>query len=252
MIFTLVLIAIGILLFLVIGYNIVLQYKQKQQADLRSAVSRHRRVISETEDLLLNSARLPYSISLMLILHKRIFNALNHIQKVYPEMKGLKERLESSQNQVNQLQDKNATTTQQFRVPDNDGEAIQMLKVVKRLRSVIRSEHAYGRIATPTFIAEDRRLELMILKVNIENTIKRAMEAQAMRQWGTARQLLNKAINVINNISDKDEYMEHKLSQMHQMNNDMSEKLNKVKTQEAEERKEKDDLDMLFQPKKKW
>ncbi|MFM2483876.1 DNA repair protein [Celerinatantimonas yamalensis] len=256
MIFTLVLIAIGVLLFLVIGYNIVLQYKQKQQADQRAAIARQKTFISESEDLLLNSARLPYSTEIMLILHKRIMHSLQQIKRIDPDVKGLTDRLGASQNQISQLQDRGFENNQQLRIPDNDAEAVQMLKVIKRLRAVIRSEHARGRIATSIFVAEDRKLELMILKVNIENTIKRALESQAMRQWGSSRQLLNKAISVLNGLSDRDEYLEQRLAQMRQMNDDMSEKLKKVQTKQKEDKekemKEQDELDVIFQPKKKW
>lgn len=256
MIFTLVLVAIGVLLFLVIGYNIILQYKQKQQADQRIAISRQKVIISESEDLLLNSARLPYSKEIMVVLHKRIMHALEEIKKIDPEVKGLNERISASQNQLAQLQNRGIESPTQLRMPDSDTEALQMLKVIKRLRGVIRSEHARGRIATPIFVAEDRRLELMTLKVNIENTIKRAVESQAIRQWGTARQLLNKAISIVSNLSDRDEYLEQRLAYMHQMNDEMSDKLKKVQTKQKEEKakelKEKDELDMLFQPKKKW
>ncbi|CAG9296521.1 DNA repair protein [Celerinatantimonas diazotrophica] len=256
MIFTLVLIAIGVLLFLVIGYNIALQYKQKQQADQRIAISRQKVIISESEDLLLNSARIPYSKEMMTVLHKRIMYALEQIKKIDPEVKGLHERLNASQNQLTQIQNRNYESPTHLRMPDNDTEALQMLKVIKRLRAVIRSEHSRGRIATPIFVAEDRRLELMTLKVNIENTIKRAAESQAVRQWGTARQLLNKAITIVSNLSDRDEYLEQRLAYMHQMNDEMSERLKKVQTQQKEEKakdlKEQDELDMLFQPKKKW
>ncbi|MFM2481026.1 DNA repair protein [Celerinatantimonas sp. YJH-8] len=251
MIFTLVLIAIGILLFIVIGYNIVLQYKQKLLADQRATISRHKVVISETEDLLLNSSRIPYSSDLMIILHNRILKTLTLIQKVDPELKGLNDRIQAAKNQMEQLRN-GIEQSAVLRIPDTDSEAVQMLKIIKRLRSVIRSEHSRGRVATPNYVAEDRRLELMTLKVNIENAIKRAMEAQAMRQWGTARQLLNKAITVVSNINDKDDYLIAKLEQMHQMNDDMSEKLKKVQSQQKKEEEEKDDIDVLFQPKKKW
>lgn len=253
MIFTLVLIAIGVLLFIVIGYNIILQYRQKQLADQRATVSRYKVIISETEDLLLNSTRIPFSIDLMLILHNRILKTLQQIEKVDPEMKGLKERIQAAQNQMDQLRGGGGQSAA-LRIPDSDSEAVQMLKIIKRLRNVIRAEHARGRIATPNFAAEDRRLELMTLKVNIENVIKRAVEAQAVRQWGTARQLLNKAIGVIQNIEQPDDYLQAKLEQMKNMNDEMSARLNQVKTKEkeAQEEQEKNDLDVLFQPKKKW
>lgn len=129
MIFTLVLIAIGVLLFLVIGYNIMLQYKQKQLADQRTAISRQKLFISESEDLLLNSSRIPYSKEMLVVLHKRIMHALEQIKKVDPEVKGLNDRINACRNQLSQLQQRSDTQQQTLRMPANDAEALQMLKV---------------------------------------------------------------------------------------------------------------------------
>ena len=45
MILTLVLLSIGALLFLVIAYNVVQQYKQKAEAEKRHAIARHKTVM---------------------------------------------------------------------------------------------------------------------------------------------------------------------------------------------------------------
>ena len=52
MILTLILLSIGALLFLVIAYNVVQQYKQKAEADKRQAIARHKAVADETEEAL--------------------------------------------------------------------------------------------------------------------------------------------------------------------------------------------------------
>lgn len=254
MIFTLVLIAIGAVLFLVIGYNVLLQYRQKQEADKRANIAKHKAIISETEDLLLNSVRLPYSKELVSLLHRRTLYALHSIKEIDPSVSGLDNRIRACEAQITQLEQRDYSMEGNFRPPDTDKEAIQMLQVIKKLRSVVRSEQAKGKVDTQAFIVEDRRLELMQLKVNIENAIKRAMEAQALRQWGTARQLLNKGIQVVSNITDPDAYLEQKLGEMRQMNQEMSDKLKQVQKEHVEEQREKeqDDIDVLFQPKKKW
>ena len=51
MILTLILLSIGALLFLVIAYNVVQQYKQKAEADKRQAIARHKAVADETEEI---------------------------------------------------------------------------------------------------------------------------------------------------------------------------------------------------------
>lgn len=254
MVFTLILLGIGALLFLVIAYNMVQQYKQKQESERRLAVAKQKAIINETEELLLHSSILPYSKVLVELLHKRIFEALNQIQTVDPSVKGLHSRIRATKEQLSQINTTSDAHDGTFRAPDTDKDALQMLKIVKKIRAVVRSEHAKGRLNTQAFVLEDRRLELMQLKVNIENALKRAIETQALRQWGTARQLLNKGISALNNISDRDAYLEQKLQDMLQMNQEMSEKLKSASQKEAQNLadKETDELDVLFQPKKKW
>ena len=53
MVLTLILLSIGALLFLVITYNIVQQYKQKQETDRRILMSRQKLIIDESDELLL-------------------------------------------------------------------------------------------------------------------------------------------------------------------------------------------------------
>ena len=75
MILTLVLLSIGALLFLVIAYNVVQQYKQKAEADKRHAVARHKTVADETEEVLLNVNLVPFSKNMVLLLQHRILDA---------------------------------------------------------------------------------------------------------------------------------------------------------------------------------
>ncbi|MBP8040185.1 MAG: DNA repair protein, partial [Aeromonadaceae bacterium] len=76
MVLTLILLSIGALLFLVITYNIVQQYKQKQETDRRILMSRQKLIIDESDELLLNASRLPYTKNLVLLLQNRILDAL--------------------------------------------------------------------------------------------------------------------------------------------------------------------------------
>ncbi len=84
MLFPLILSLIGLLLFVLIGYNIIQQYKQKIEAERRIAISKQRAVISEVDELLLNATRMPFSKSLLLILQNRIRNALMQMIKSSP------------------------------------------------------------------------------------------------------------------------------------------------------------------------
>ena len=67
MILTLILLSIGALLFLVIAYNVVQQYKQKAESDKRQAIARHKAVADETEEVLLNVNLVPFSKNMVLL-----------------------------------------------------------------------------------------------------------------------------------------------------------------------------------------
>lgn len=255
MVVTLILIAIGILLFLIITYNIIQQYKQKQEAANKMMIAKQKAIIEETEELLLNASRLPFSKPLLTLLHKRVLTALHAIKEINNEYSGLHQRIRNVSAQMEEIDANYQTMTQvAFRSPDTDKEAIQILKVLKKIRAVVRSEHSKGKIPTPTYVNEDRILELLQLKVNVENAIKRAKEAQAHRQYGTARQILNKGISAIGAVTDKDEFLIARLEEMKRMNAQMSEEIKQAgesKTQE-QAKKDVDELDVLFAPKKKW
>ena len=65
-----------------------------------------------------------------------------------------------------------------FKTPESDRQAIQMLQLAKKMRAVLRSSNNKGKMNPQGFAQEDRRLELMQLKINIANLLKRAADAQ--------------------------------------------------------------------------
>jgi hypothetical protein len=93
----------------------------------------------------------------------------------------------------------------------------------------------------------------MLLKINIANLLQKAMDARMQRQIGTAKQLLTKGINALSVIHDKDAYLIASEEEMRATLRDINEQLERESQKEREEIQEKqDDLDVLFQPKKKW
>ncbi len=128
-----------------------------------------------------------------------------------------------------------------------------MLQTTKKLRAIVRMEHNKGKIDPQSFSVEDRRLELMLLKINVANLLQKAMDARVQRQIGTAKQLLTKGINALGVIHDKDAYLIASEEEMKSTLRDINDQLERESQKEREEIQEKqDDLDVLFQPKKKW
>ena len=254
MILTLVLLSIGALLFLVIAYNVVQQYKQKAEADKRHAVARHKTVADETEEVLLNVNLVPFSKNMVLLLQHRILDAYRAIAQVMPNNQ-IKQRIADVQTQIKNVQENYSPHDEgHFKTPESDRQAIQMLQLVKKLRALLRVEHNKGKIDPQGFAQEERRLELMQLKINISNLIKRAMDAQIQGQFGTCRQLYIKGLSAIGNVGDKDSYLVAREEDMRQGLKALDEQQQQNSAQDLQNIKDKetDELDVLFQPKKKW
>jgi hypothetical protein len=94
----------------------------------------------------------------------------------------------------------------------------------------------------------------MQLKINISNLIKRAMDAQIQGQFGTCRQLYIKGLSAIGNVGDKDPYLVAREEDMRQGLKALDEQQQQNSAQDLQNIKDKetDELDVLFQPKKKW
>ncbi len=255
MVLTLVLVLIGVLLFLVIAYNIMQQYRAKIEAEKQATISKQKAIIDETDELLLNASRMPYSKELLLILHNRILTALNAVVQVDSGHKQVKQRIKDLKQQLEQLKENyNAPDDAKYRAPESDKHALLMLQIVKKIRAVLRSEQSKGKVDTQVYVAEDRRLELMQLKINLENAIKRAKDARLNRQFGTAKQLLSKGIQTLKAIPDKDAYLQAKVAEMEGIKSEIDEQLKSASQKDLEDRQQQeiDELDVLFQPKKKW
>lgn len=253
MVLTLVLLAIGALLFLTIAYNIFQQHKQQQEIDRRAVVARQKMIIEEAEDILLNVNRLSFSKILVLLLQNRLLDALRILHQTSPNATAITQRIEDVQNQINYVNEHYKGDESHFRSPDSDRQAIQMLQTTKKLRVIVRLEHNKGKIDPQSFSIEDRRLELMLLKINISNLLQKAMDARIQRQVGTAKQLLSKGISALGAINDKDAFLIASEEEMKATLRDINEQLERDSKKEREEIQEKqDDLDVLFQPKKKW
>ncbi|GLS91505.1 DNA repair ATPase [Psychromonas marina] len=258
MLFPIILSLVALLLFVLIGYSIIHQYKQKLESERRIAVSKQRAVVSEVDELLLNATRMPFSKSLLLILQNRIRNALILMIKSNPANTAMREHLKNTDSQIQQIRTHYTPPDESiFRTPENDKEALALLQVTKKIRAVLRSEHAKGKISTEIFVAEDHRIEIMQLKINIENGVKRIIDAKMSKQFGSANQMINKLVNILTTIPDKDSYLDKKQEQLLSIKNEIKSYLVKHSDEElaaikAKEAEKKSDLDVIFQDKKKW
>jgi vacuolar-type H+-ATPase subunit I/STV1 len=244
---------VGILLLLILGYNVMLQYKVKASAAKKQEAARHISVIDATEDLISNAHHVPFSRDLLICLNNRILDSLQSMHELDPRNKQLAQRVSGMTAQVNSLKSQsNDSETTPFKVPSNDKQAIVMLKLVKRLRDTIRHEHNKGRIDTQAYVTENARLETIQMRINIENVIKRANDSMVRGQPGTAIQLLKKGIDVLS--SKNDAYSNQAREKLQQMYDELEQKrqTKQLVDTSQETSEHASDMEALFGEKKKW
>ncbi|MGL5006386.1 MAG: hypothetical protein ACRC53_03195 [Plesiomonas sp.] len=246
-------ILLGVLLLLVIGYNIIIQSRERIEHDKRIEAQKLNAIIDETDQLLAQINTIPFSKDLLICLQTRSLIAMKGLALLNPKKTDITEKTAALQAQIEHAtQHFVGQELSHFTPPDNDKQALILLKLIRRLRAVIRAEHGYGRQETRIFIAENQRLERLQLMINIDNLYKRAREALTANQWSNAKQLLTKGLNAL--AKYEDDYAEKMTARMiadiEEINRHQNDAKHKLDTQSKQ--KESDDLDALFQPKKKW
>jgi hypothetical protein len=245
---------VAVLLILVIAYNVMLQYRVKAESLRKQEFSKHSAVIEATEELIGNAHHLPYSKELLVVLNGRILNALKSMAEI-DNSAALKQRIANVQQQVNKLNQMSGNEeSTSFKSPTNDKQALSMLKLVKRLRDVVKSEHNKGRMDTQTFVNENARLESMQMRIHIENLTKRAKESLMRGQAGTARQLLQKGIDAL--ASKNDAYSNNASQKLQALLSELDKRQQDKQAEQMqaiEDREKGSEIDVLFGgDKKKW
>ncbi len=255
MFITVAVILIVLATFMLIIYNMYVDYAARRESDLRMMVNQARNLISETEEMLLNQAQIPFSRVLILILRHRILNALKKL-KADPHAKHIDEKIIEQQRIINEVT-QNYKEDLAFRPPENDAVAVAQLREIRRLRKIIYNEMRAGNPVDPVNCQkEDRRLQLLVLKVNISNLIQRTLDLKRMHQVGSCRQLVEKGLDVIKKSPIKDNWLDEKALTLTQILVDIDKELKEKNRQQDAQRgadeESKKELDELFGDKKKW
>ncbi|MCG7531697.1 hypothetical protein MHM98_10125 [Psychrobium sp. MM17-31] len=246
---------VGFLVLMVIVMTVMQQQRKRVESEKRTEVARLTLTIDETEDLLSRITNIPVTKALMIIMHNRILEtqkailAINNDRTIAAQVNDRQQLIESIGNS---FQSQGLDT---FRLPNDDREILQMVQLIKKLKGLINSEHKRGRINPDVFGNEIKRADLMQIRININSIISRARGAMEAKQSGSARTYLDKAIKTLKAInsegdgfvSSKLEEAEGMLAQLNQVKIDRDERVKK-----EQEEKSSTDLDILFQPKKKW
>ncbi|GLX85585.1 DNA repair ATPase [Thalassotalea loyana] len=248
---------IFILIIIVVVVNAIQQQKQKQEQEKRAKIAKQKAIVDENEELLANLSNIPASPNLNLILQRRSLNAAREMKNLSPESKATASRVDELEARFNAAKDSaqsGGSKDEQFILPDNEKQIIAILQLIKKLRATLKSELNKGMVDPQVFSAEDKRLDSMQLKINIESLVKRGNQTYNNEMVGSARQYYEKAMQTLTDHPIQSEYASQKKAELAEK---LSEITSQLKSANAEDRakkakEEEDELDMLFQPKKKW
>jgi len=246
---------VALILFVVI-VSAIQQHKEKQEAEKRAKIAKQKAIIDENEELISNLKNLPSSPNLVKILNNKSLNAIKTMQALMPEINGIDDRIEELNARLQAAEDlaANQTNEEVFIVPDNEPQILAILQCLKKIRTTLKSEQNKGTLDAKTFTQEDNRLDGMQLKINIESLLKRGTQAQSKEMLGSARQYFEKAIQTLATHPIKSEYAATKHTEITARLADITNELKSTNAQDAAKKakSEEDELDLLFQPKKKW
>ena len=243
---------IGLVIVAVVA-NTMQQQKEKLEAERRQEMAKFRAIIDETEEIIMNEVGVPISNEGFAILYKRVLSALQGMNEVSPNQKDILSRIQSVKDKI-ESQDFPSADANNFDLPDNEKILVALVQGIKKYRTILRSEHGKGRIPSNLFMAEDKKVEKLQLRINIDSQVRRGKMALSNGMTGSARQYFEKAMATLDAQTYSDDFIMKRKSEVGEM---LEKIMTELKTANADAVKkklaeEKDDLDELFAPKKKW
>jgi hypothetical protein len=244
------------LIIIVVVANAIQQHKEKVEQEKRVMAAKQKAIIDETEELLLSIATLPNNPALVMILNNRSLNAAKSMARILPENKALLKGVQDMEGRVNaaKANTAQAASEQSFTLPDNEQQLVSVLQCIKKLRVTLKSEQSKGNVDPQTFTQEDHKLSAMQLKIGVETLQKRGMIAYQKEMIGSSRQYLEKALQTIAGSPIQSEYCTSKREEIQNVLENITSSLKNTNAKDAAKKAKaaEDDLDLLFQPKKKW
>jgi Na+-transporting NADH:ubiquinone oxidoreductase subunit NqrC len=253
MLFAIIIALIIGLVIIAIVANTMQQQREKQEADRRQQMTKYKTIIDETEEIIMNSANVPISKEGFDILYHRILSALQGMNETTPNQKDVKSRIQEVKDKISSA-DYSVIDATGVELPDNEKAMIGLLQGIKKYRTILRSEHGKGRVSSNLFMVEDKRVEKVQLRINVDSQMRRGKMAMNNNMTGSARQYFEKALATLDNQSYVDEYITARRAELESMLEQITQELKSANASSVKKKleEEKDDLDQLFAPKKKW
>lgn len=255
MVLTIIIVLVILLVVVAVIMNAVQQHKDRLATLKRAEFTKLRNMLEDTEEILLNASNVPLTAAINSMLLKRIAYVLEAMVELEPSSRDLKSRLADTKKRVDELaKAPQSSASENVVIPDNDKQIIGLIQGIKKLRTIIRAEHARGNVDTQVVVYEDRRLENLQLRINVESQIKRGNQARSNHMLGSARQCYEKALATLSNATHVDEYIQSRRAEMTEILSQIAEELKEgnLRDRQKKEEAENNDLDVLFAPKRKW
>lgn len=242
------------LVIIAITVSAVQQHQERMATLRRAEYTRLRHALEEAEEILFNAANVPLSTGISLMLLRRIASLLKAMLELDSKQHELRQRLEETEKRIAELSSGSTAIVDNLGLPDNDQQLLAMIKGIKKLRTTLRAEHARGNVETQLVIDEDRRLDLLQLRINVESQLKRAKSARTNGMLGSARQYFEKALSYLTNTIHQNDYISSRISEAQMALEEITLELKQGNARDVERRGERDnkDIDELFAPKRKW
>lgn len=255
MMFTIIIVLIVALVLVGIIVNAIQQHKDKVEGDRRTELSKQKSIIDNTETALLNAEQIPISQRLIFVMRRRILAAMKAAKQMGDNATGSNERVKSAEEGLKAIEvNKPPPSEDSFQLPQGDKQVIQFIRGIKTLRALLRSEFKKNRIESRVFLAEDKLLERLQLRANIDTLMRRGDTAIKNNQLGSARQCLEKAIGALSSQPNPDEFILTRKAQLEEqlLNIEKNLKTANQKDVAKKEESERSEIDELFGDKKKW
>ncbi|TKB48270.1 hypothetical protein FCL40_13040 [Ferrimonas sediminicola] len=246
-----VVVMVVIALLVIIAINLVYQHHEAKEAQRRKELARQRAIIEETEEILSQAATIPMSNALLQTLNTRILDSLNQSKQLAGGGSEYDARISHTQSQLAVLEagQLGQESIDLFQLPSNEKQTLVLIQTLKKLKPVLRNEHNKGRMAAEVFTEEELKIDKLQLRIHIEVLLNRARNLVNARQFGSAKMLLSKITLALNNqVLASPDYR----ARMQTKTNELLQTIEGSKEDLSKKNRPKDDLDELFQPKKKW
>jgi hypothetical protein len=255
MVFTIIIVLIVALVLVGVIVNAIQQHKNKVETERRTELSKQKGIIDNTEAALLGADQLPISQRLIFIMQRRMLGAMKAAKQMGNNTAGSNTRIKTTEDALKTIDVSKAPPSEEnFQLPQGDKQVIQFIRGIKTLRAFLRSEFKKNRIESRVFLAEDKLLERLQLRANVDTLMRRGEVAIKNNQLGSARQCLEKAIGALSAQPNPDEFITVRKAQLEEQLVNIESNLKNANSRDVakKEELEKNDLDDLFAEKKKW